>query len=139
MQQFLPKFAPTAKVLYLGDTSDKRLIVKSEDLERLGVPFSEHDNFPDVVAYDEERQWLFLIEAVTSHGPVSPKRFAELEESLAGCTVGRVYVTAFPSFKLFARYASAIAWDTEVWIAEAPEHMLHFNGDRFMGPRESKG
>ena len=28
-----------------------------------------------------------------------------------------------------------LAWETEVWIAEMPEHMIHLNGDRFMGPR----
>ncbi|MFS2517149.1 MULTISPECIES: BsuBI/PstI family type II restriction endonuclease [Parabacteroides] len=28
-----------------------------------------------------------------------------------------------------------IAWETEVWIAENPGHMIHFNGDRFIGPR----
>lgn len=137
VQEFLPRFAPEAEVLYLGDTSNKSLIVKREGLEKIGVPFSEHDKFPDVVAYDERKRWLFLVEAVTSHGPVSPKRFAELERSLAKCSVGRVYVTAFPTFKLFTRYAAEIAWETEVWIAEAPEHMLHYNGDRFMGPRKS--
>ncbi|MBI5514489.1 MAG: restriction endonuclease [Deltaproteobacteria bacterium] len=135
VREFLPYFAPQAQVLYLGDTSDKALFVKREELERLGLPFSEHDKFPDIVAYDALKGWLFLIEAVICHGPISAKRLAELEKMLQGRSAGRVYVTAFPSFKVFQRYAAELAWDTEVWIAEFPEHMLHFNGDLFIGPR----
>ena len=82
-------------------------------------------------------QWLYLIEAVTSHGPVSHKRRYELEKLLEGCTLERVYVTAFLSFTEFKRHAPHIAWETEVWIAETPEHMIHYNGDKFLGPHES--
>ncbi|WP_283240947.1 BsuBI/PstI family type II restriction endonuclease, partial [Vibrio parahaemolyticus] len=97
-----------------------------------------HDKLPDVVVYDEKRQWLFLIEAVTSHGPVSPKRWLELEKALNGCSVGRVYVTAFPHRVEFRKNAADIAWETEVWIADNPDHMIHFNGDRFLGPHNNK-
>jgi len=88
------------------------------------------------VLYDKERKWLFLIEAVTSHGPVTPKRIIELEEMLSNCSLGKVYVTAFPQFKEFKKYTTDIAWETEVWLADTPDHMIHFNGDRFMGPRK---
>jgi hypothetical protein len=132
---FLPNFAPAAQVLYLGDTDHKSLHVEQEKLAALGIPVGKHDKLPDVVLYDEARGWLFLIEAVTSHGPVSPKRYKELEEMLSGCKAGRVYVSAFLDGKTFRRYAAEIAWETEVWIADAPEHMVHFNGDRFLGPR----
>ena len=122
-------------MLYLGDTDHKSLHVEQEKLAALGIPDGKHDKLPDVVLYDEARGWLFLIEAVTSHGPVSPKRYKELEEMLSGCKAGRVYVSAFLDGKTFGRYAAEIAWETEVWIADAPEHMVHFNGDRFLGPR----
>lgn len=78
---------------------------------------------------------LFLIEAVTSHGPVSPKRLLELEAFLKDCKVGKVYVTAFPDMAEFKKHSGNIAWETEVWLMEVPDHMIHFNGDRFMGPR----
>jgi hypothetical protein len=97
-----------------------------------------NNKLPDVVLYDENRNWLFLIEAVTSHGPVSAKRHVELEAVLTNAGPGRVYVSAFPSFREFKRYADQIAWETEVWVAEFPEHLLHYNGDRFFGPRSSK-
>lgn len=133
--EFLPRFAPGAVLLYLGDTDHKSLRVEEEALAALGIPVTLHDKLPDVVAYEPGRRWLFLVEAVTSHGPVSPKRHVELEDALSACSAGRVYVSAFLDFREFKRHADQIAWETEVWIAEAPSHLLHYNGDRFYGPR----
>lgn len=130
------------RLLYIGDTASSRneggklMFLQAEYLESLGVPPMSHDKLPDVVVYDEDRKWLFLIEAVTSHGPVSPKRWVELEEAFIGCSVGLVYVTAFPDRAEFRKNAADIAWETEVWIANNPDHMIHFNGDRFLGPHE---
>lgn len=135
MREFLPRYAADASVLYVGDTDHKSLRMDIAKLASLGIPVTKHDKLPDVVAYDAGRQWLFLIEAVTSHGPVSPKRHVELEDLLRWCNVGRVYVSAFSSFREYKKHAAEVAWETEVWIAEAPEHLLHYNGDRFFGPR----
>ena len=110
-------------------------IAEKEKLENIGIPITEHGKLPDVVIYDEAKNWLYLIEAVTSHGPMSPKRITELEEFLKGCNAGKIYVSAFPDFSEFKKHTNDIAWDTEVWIMEFPEHMIHFNGDRFLGPR----
>jgi type II restriction enzyme len=134
---FLPRFAADSAVLYLGDTDHKTKLIDEPRLTALGVPVTKHDKLPDVVLYDERRNWLFLVEAVTSHGPVSAKRHLELETVLANAKPGRVYVSAFPSFREFKKYADEIAWETEVWVAEFPEHLLHYNGDRFFGPRSS--
>ena len=128
------RFAPGAIVLYLGDTASKHVIYESEALEALGVPIGLHHKLPDVVLHYEDANWLFFIEAVTSHGPVSEKRHAELEAMLSGCDIDRVYVTAFLTRDEFRRYAADIAWETEVWIAENPGHMIHFNGPKFLGP-----
>ncbi len=130
--EFGPRFAPAAAVLYVGDTENKTLHLDAVTLEGLGIPVSVHDKLPDVVLYQRERGRLFLVEAVTSHGPVSPKRLFELEEMLRGCPVKRVYVSAFPDFATFKSFLTQIAWETEVWLAEIPEHMIHFNGDRFL-------
>ncbi|MCL1161454.1 hypothetical protein L2728_06080 [Shewanella chilikensis] len=145
VHEFCPRFiGKSGVVLYIGDTASSRneggklLVLEAAQLEALGVPPMSHDKLPDVVVYDEKREWLFLIEAVTSHGPVSPKRWIELEQALKTCKVGRVYVTAFPNTAEFRRHAADIAWETEVWIAENPDHMIHFNGDRFLGPHERK-
>ncbi|MDR1881273.1 MAG: restriction endonuclease [Prevotella sp.] len=135
IEQFAPRFAGGAKILYLGDTANKGLYVDKEELEKIDIPITEHSKLPDIVIYDESREWLFLIEVVTSHGTVSPKRILELEEFLKDSKVGKIYVTAFPDKSEFRKHVANIAWETEVWIADNPDHMIHFNGDRFIGPR----
>lgn len=135
IKEFATRFAHGSELLYVGDTADKNLYVDAKSLESLGIPINEHSKLPDVVLYDKKRKWLFLIEAVTSHGPVSPKRIVELENMLKNCKAGKIYVSAFPDFKEFKRHTLDIAWETEVWLVDFPEHMIHFNGDRFMGPR----
>lgn len=137
IEDFGPRFAPGASVFYVGDTAKKHLTYERDHLARIGVPITEHDKLPDVVLFDSAKNWLFLIEAVTSHGPVSPKRHREVEAFLAGCPAERVYVTAFAAMGDFKKFAADIAWETEVWIAATPDHMIHFNGPKFLGPYES--
>ena len=132
VEEFAPRFAPGAHLLYLGDTAKKMLYVDDKRLARLTIPANEHDKLPDVVLFEPKSNRLFLIEAVTSHGPVSPKRHLELEKILAHINVSRVYVSAFPDFKEFKTHIANIAWDTEVWISAIPDHLIHFNGDRFL-------
>lgn len=134
VEEFAPRFVPGSVVLYIGDTAKKQLIVATDQLKDLGLPEMNHDKLPDVVLYEAKKNWLFLIEAVTTHGPVSPKRHAELESAMKNCKADRVYVTAFSDFGGFKKYAAEIVWESEVWIAEVPDHMIHFNGDKFLGP-----
>jgi type II restriction enzyme len=108
----------------------------TEQLIKLGIPVTEHDKLPDIILYLPPQNWLYLIEAVTSHGPMTPKRIVELKGMLSNCNAGKIFVTAFLSFTEFRKQLRNIAWETEVWIAEEPEHLIHFNGDRFWGPRE---
>lgn len=135
IELFRPQFAKNSDLLYLGDTEQKDLYSDYKTLEEIGIPINQHSKLPDVVLYDRTKNWLYLIEAVTSHGPVSPKRIVELEKMLIDCKAGIIYVTAFPDFKEFKKWSNKIAWETEIWISELPSHMIHFNGDKFMGPR----
>lgn len=135
VEEFGPRFAPGAKLIYLGDTAKKTLVLDKEAFTKLGIPLSAHGKFPDVILYDLKKKWLFLIEAVTVHGPVSPKRQIELEKLFKKCRAGKIYVTAFPDFVTYKKFANDIAWETEVWIAEMASHLIHFNGDKFLGPR----
>lgn len=135
VEEFAPRFAPGAHLLYLGDTEKKDLWLDKDALSRLGIGVTAHDKLPDLILYDEEREWLFFIKAVTSHGPVTVKRLIELTEMAADSEVGLVFVTAFPNLAEFRKHIGAIAWETEVWIADRPDHMIHYNGDRFLGPR----
>lgn len=134
MTDFAEIFTPGGVPLYVGDSSDKHAYYDKEALEALGVYIESHGKMPDVIIYDTEREWLVLVEAVTSHGPINPKRQRELKDLFAGCTVGLVLVTAFLTRKAMVKYLSEISWETEVWVAEAPEHLIHFNGERYLGP-----
>jgi hypothetical protein len=136
VMEFGPRFAPGAKLLYLGDTTNKSLLFDENAFQLLNIPLTRHDKLPDVILYDTQKHWLYLIEAITSHGPVTPKRRVELDLMLKDCQVGLIYVSAFPDFATFRNFLNQIAWETEVWLSELPDHMIHFNGDRFMGPRD---
>ena len=137
IEEFLPRFARGASVLYVGDTEDKSLVVDVERLTRIGLPVPQRgDRLPDIVAYEEARNWVFLIEAVHSSNPVDDARHALLQSLTKGCTAGLVFVTAFLTKKDFRKWVTRIAWETEVWIADNPTHMIHFNGERFLGPYE---
>ncbi len=135
LEEFCPRFTPNAKLVYFGDTEDKWVYFDRKAFEELGLTvLDEHGKIPDIVVHYAEKNWLVLIEAVTSHGPVNPKRKIELEELFEGSEAGLVFVTAFLTRKTLLKYLSDIAWETEVWIAESPDHMIHFNGERFLGP-----
>lgn len=134
VEEFASRFAPGSTLVYAGDTGDKFGYFDNQLLEALGVFVDSHGKMPDVVLYYAERDWLLLVEFVTSHGPVDAKRHEELMELFAGSSAGLVYVTAFPSRAVMSRYLGDIAWETEVWVAEAPTHLIHFNGVRFLGP-----
>lgn len=135
INEFAPRFAQGGRLLYLGDTEDKDLYIKSTELNALKINITEHSKLPDIIICDDLQAWLYLIEVVTSHGPVSPKRVLELESLTKDCAYGIVYVTAFPDITEFKKHLADIAWETEVWLADSPDHMIHFNGDRFIGPR----
>lgn len=132
--EFAPRFAPGSVLIYAGDTGNKMGYFDRDRLGELGVTVDSHGKMPDVVIHDVRRNWLLLIESVTSHGPIDGKRHHELMALFAGSSAGLVYVTAFPTRATMTRYLGDIAWESEVWIAEAPTHLIHFNGERFLGP-----
>ena len=134
IDSFAPRFSPGAEVIYIGDTGAKTGHFESDRLASLGVVVDKHGKLPDVVLYDPNNDWLLLVESVTSHGPVDAKRHNELAALFATATTGLVYVTAFPSRTEMSRYLADISWETEVWCADAPSHLIHFDGDQFIGP-----
>lgn len=136
IEEFAPRFAPNSECLYVGDTTEKDLVKNENKLRELGFAITLHDKMPDVVLYCEDQNWLYFIESVTSVGPMEPKRIREIEEMTAEVTAGKIYVTAFLEFKTFKKFSDSLAWETEVWIADLPDHMIHLNGDKFLGPRK---
>lgn len=135
IEEFAPRFAPNSECLYVGDTIQKDLVKREERLRELGFRITLHDKMPDVVLYRHDKNWLYFVEAVTSVGPMDPKRIQEITAMTQHVTAGKIYVTAFLDFKTFKKFFDFLAWETEIWLAEEPEHMIHLNGDKFLGPR----
>lgn len=134
LEEFAPRFAPHSECLYVGDTIKKDMIKNTERLKSLGFEITLHDKMPDVVLYRDDMNWIYFIESVTSVGPMDPKRILEIETMTKGVTAGRIYVTAFLDFITFKKFSDQLAWETEVWIADMPDHMIHLNGNKFLGP-----
>ncbi len=134
IEDFLPRYGYDAEVLYVGDTADKYLHLEEKHLEALNFFEISHEELPDVIAYSKSKNWLYLIEAVHSSGPISEIRLLQLQKLTEKCSAEIVYVTAFLTRPKFRQFMVDIAWETEVWIADNPDHLVHFNGDKFLGP-----
>ena len=136
IEEFAPRFAENSECLYVGDTIQKDLVKNEEKLKELGFEITLHDKMPDVVLYVEDKNWIYFVESVTSVGAMEPKRIKEIEEMTENVSADKIYITAFLDFKTFKRFSDSLAWETEVWIADMPDHMIHLNGDKFLGPRK---
>lgn len=136
IEEFLPLYGNGCEVLYVGDTANKYLLREDEKLLNLGFFELSHDSLPDIVAYDAAKNWLYLIEAFYTSGPMSEERILELKKALKDCTADMIFVTAFTSKTDFKKNASEIGWESEVWTADNPEHLIHFNGGKFLGPHK---
>jgi hypothetical protein len=134
IEKFLPIYGYGCEVLYIGDSSDKYLHLNREKLLELSFPEPRHEELPDIIAFSEQKGWIYLIESVTSFGEISPIRKLELERITENCRNPIVFVTAFPDRDTYRKYCANLAWETEVWIASAPDHLIHLNGGKFLGP-----
>lgn len=134
VERFLPRYGYGAELLYIGDAAKKFLINNVEKLKKLNFFELSHGELPDIIAYSECKNWLYLIEAVYSSNPMSPERIIELKRLTEGCKADVIFVTAFLNRATFRKFVADIAWGTEVWIASDPDHLIHFNGDKFLGP-----
>lgn len=137
VEEFCPRFIPGGQVLYIGDADNKTVHYDKDIFSSLGINLDMHGKMPDLVVYQEDKNWLFLMEAVTSHGPVNALRKKDLESLFKGSKAGIAYVSCFPNRQVLRSHLMDIAWETEVWLESDPTHMIHFNGSRFMGPYES--
>ena len=133
IEQFLPRFGSDCQVLYIGDTSNKMLHIDEAALLELNFFKLSHDELPDIIAISKKNNWLYLIEAVHSSGPMSEIRVHELKKLLKNCKAELIFVTAFLTRADFRKWAMDIAWETEAWIADNPDHLIHFNGHKFLG------
>ncbi len=133
IEEFLPRFGSDCGVLYIGDTSNKIVHIEESVLKKLNFFELSHDELPDIIAFSKKNNWLYLIEAVHSSGPMSETRVLELKKMLKKCEAELIFVTGFLTRTEFRKWMLDIAWETEVWIADNPDHLVHFNGHKFLG------
>ena len=136
IENFAPRFAPGCSCLYIGDTEKKDLFKDEQAMENLGFYITLHDKMPDIVLYRKDKKWIYFIEAVTSVGAMTAQRLLEINKMTEKVNNGKIFITAFPDRTTFKKFISELAWETEVWIAEEPDHLIHLNGDKFLGPRQ---
>lgn len=140
IEEFAPRFVPGGELVYVGDTRTKWGYFNEKLLAEVGVSLPQHGKMPDVILYFREKNWLVLIEAVASSGPVDGRRHRELSTLFRESKAGLVFVTAFPDRgEIMRKFLSVVAWETEVWCASDPTHLIHFNGVRFLGPYAQPG
>jgi type II restriction enzyme len=133
IEEFLPRFGADCEVFYIGDTSNKILHIEETELKKLKFFVLSHDELPDIIAFSRKNNWLYLIEAVHSSGPMSETRVFELKKLLKECKSELIFVTGFLTRADFKKWMLDVAWETEVWIADNPDHLVHFNGHKFLG------
>ena len=134
VEEFCSRFTPGGVVLYIGDTAKKFKHLDASVLQALGVVLDPAAKIPDVVVHDRKRNWLVLIEAVATGGVIDGKRRNELKRLFKNASAGLVFVTAFDNRRTMQGVLPQISWETEVWVADDPDHLIHFNGERFLGP-----
>jgi len=134
IEQFAPRFAPGCTCLYMGDTTKKDLIKDSAALEQLGFDITLHDKMPDVVLYRQDKHWIYFIEAVTSTGAMTPQRVLDIQAMTRNVEAGKIFITAFPDPDTYKQFSGDLAWETDVWISAHPDHMIHLDGTKFLGP-----
>ena len=78
IEDFLPRFSKGAEVLYIGDTAKRILHMDAGRMQDIGIPEMDRALLPDILAYETERNWLFVVEAVHSSNPISAMRHLEL-------------------------------------------------------------
>lgn len=135
LEEFAPRFAGYSECLYVGDSTDRDLVNNVSKMEQLGFNINVHNKMPDIILYRADKDWIYFIEAVASGGPISWKRREEIIKMTENVKSGRIFVSAFPDCDTFIKFAKDLAWETEVWLANSPNHMIHLNGNKFIGPQ----
>ena len=71
INEFCARFTPGGIPVYVTDTDKKWVYFDTGYLRNLGVVVEELEKMPNVVVHFTKKDWLFLVEAVTSHGPAT--------------------------------------------------------------------
>ncbi len=134
IENFVPRFVPGSVQVYSDDESDREKRFDDALLKDLGVTIDSREKMPALVLHYPARNWLLLAEFAAGNGPIDEKRLKELARLFNKASPDLIYITAFQNRSAMADHDELPAWGTHAWFADEPEHMIHFNGSRFLGP-----
>lgn len=135
MSEFTTHFASDAECFYLRDSKENVQSSNVVKLKELGFCVSEESKMPDVILYSVDKDWLYLIQSVVNSDVIDEIRFEELKTLTRSVDKQKVFITAFPNSQSFKDNMDRLAWDTVAWIADTPEHMIHFEKHGTLEPR----
>lgn len=138
VEELCARYAPGGEVVYIDDTDKQQDRSNHPVLERFGITIPEHGKAPDLIVWLPSKEWLFLMEACSTHGPIDVIRKRDLGELFAGATGHIVFVSCFPDRAVMRKYLAELAWETEAWCADDPDHMIHLDGEKFLGPYDGQ-
>lgn len=145
VEKMLPRFAGGVSVLAI-DTADGlkfpwegkagnqaaesvRELISEQPKTAVNTPI-----YPDVIAYDGDKGWLFLVEACNSEGVFDERRRSRLADLLGPRFPNMIFITCFNSRNEMKQWLPQLAWETEVWVADDPDHMIHLDGAKYLSP-----
>jgi len=127
---YITRFLPGYEILYVDDGDGDR--ITKEDCVRLegaGITISLSDAMPDVLLWNRDTNYLWVIEAVTSDGEVDEHKISKLQKlaeryGKAGIGFTTVYRTWRDAAARQGRHKN-IAPGSYLWILEDPsKHFL---------------
>jgi len=139
LREYCPRWTPGALAMCVRKRNGALAVMEYNYLRELGIKECNPLLVPDAAVYYKQKDWLVLIESTTRHGPISPTRHQELKILFKGSKATLVFVSAFLSREGMTQHLDDIAWETTVWVAETPAHLIHFNGKQLCGPYENAG
>jgi hypothetical protein len=134
VEEFCPRWTPGGQILYIGDAGKDEPVFEEGALSELGVTLDKHGKFPDLMVHLPDRDSLVLLEAASSHGPVDAKRYREARTLCSTTSADLILVSCFTSRAEMRKYLADIAWETEVWCADAPSHLSTSTANAFSSP-----
>ena len=125
--KFRRRFAPGSEVLWVSEQRSRLVRLGHSRRNLLELPLPEGIDLPNIVLLQRKLSRMFLVEVIGAGGLLNSTRCAELRRGLRGFRLKLVFITASASRSELRDRLHEIAWQTHVWIANEPNHIIHFD------------
>jgi len=134
INHYVPAFLPGYEVLYVDDGDGDRITEEQKEiLAKAGLALELGDAMPDVLLWNPEKSFLWVIEAVTSDGEVDSHKVAQMTNFSNRHNIQSIgFTTTYPTWKKFAerqkQTKANLAINSHVWILESGSTQLTVEG-----------